>query len=143
MNRALIVFAQMTTTSQGKSGEQMPTVRHLLLLLIIVILAFVLTGVVVYWYRRRLLGESANQPDASLTLSDVRALHRTGQIDDAEKERLKTLVLDEYRETFDLSESPAQRDEPEDEGASREEQDTRKTEAPSDDAEDSEDHEDE
>lgn len=143
MNRALLVFAQMTTTSHGRTGEETPPVWRLFLLLIIVVIAFALTGVVVYYYRRRLLSESASQQDAPLSLSDVRALHHTGQIDDAEMERLKKLVVDKYTESFDRSESPAGRDEREDEGTSGDEEDSRKMEGPSDDAEDSEDHEDE
>ena len=142
MARALLVLAQMTTTPQGTKPEEAPAIWYLFVLLLIVVIAFVLTGIVVYYYRRRLINEDADQPDAPLSLADVRALHHTGQIDDAEMEKLKKLVLDDYRETFDLAEGHATPDTPEEEGPPEKEEDSRKTEGPSHDAGDSEDHED-
>jgi uncharacterized membrane protein len=58
-----------------------------------VIVLFGIAGLIVYFVRRRMMREEAATKAVPLTLHDVRVLRARGEIDDAEYERLKAVVL--------------------------------------------------
>jgi len=101
------LLAQVAKTEQRHSvGE---ATWWLVVLFVIVLLAFAVAGVAIYIFRSRAFKNEATQADIPLTLADVRRLHRSGEIDDNEMERLKKVVTDQT--TQKLSGAPFQKEE--------------------------------
>ena len=100
------LLAQAVKTSQKQSvGE---ATWWLAALLVIVLLAFAAAGIGIYIFRNRTFRNESTESDIPLTLADVRRLHRSGEIDDDEMERLKKIVTDQA--TQKLSSTPSQKE---------------------------------
>lgn len=83
--------------SSATPGPPDETLR-LIVLITMMIVAFVIMGVVLLFIRKNLFVKDIDVSGESLSLHDIRELHRTGRITDEECERMKALVLPTNRE---------------------------------------------
>jgi hypothetical protein len=87
----------MTLAEAGKKlseSQQERLVIQLVLLFGVLVTAVIITGIIVFVVRKRALAnDAADQEMPTLTMAQVRELHRNGEIDDAQYERLRNAVL--------------------------------------------------
>lgn len=81
---------------------------------IIVGLAFVL-GLIAVWLRKKVMGETEEQPPMGFTLKDLRAMHGAGQLSDEELAAAEERALARSRSHY-LGQTVAPVEEPEDIG---------------------------
>ena len=85
--------AACAVLAEGKTDVKPEDVYRAILWTAVVILAFVVAGIAIYVVRSRALKADTTRGDVPLSLHNLRQMRHRGEIDDAEMERLKTIVL--------------------------------------------------
>ena len=100
LRTALTTLAQAANIDAKKGSE---ATRTLILLLGIIIVLFGIVMVVVIVYRSRVLKEETTPRGEGLTLSEIRWMRSTGDIDEEEFNRLKQIVTSQVMHEMDAT----------------------------------------
>jgi hypothetical protein len=95
MTGAYVSLAEAATKMGGRRLGR--AAWELAVLSLIVLGALLAIGVAAYFIRKRALEDEKGKPEVPLTLADVRRMHESGEIDDAEMNRLKGIVAQRTR----------------------------------------------
>ena len=99
----------MLAPGQQRAGEQVVDIFVNLLLIVVAAVALVIVGLVVH---RMVVGSARAREEEGSTLSDLRRMHREGQLTDEEFERAKSALIAHSQARFrgdgreDASEPP-------------------------------------
>jgi len=97
-DRSVELAGLVLATSRGGSGSSPGHVFHELGLLVVLVIVVVVVALVL---RKRFTGSEPQMPATGFSISDLRDMHRKGQISDKEFESAKTLVVGRSRKILD------------------------------------------
>jgi hypothetical protein len=93
MSEWTVLFLSLAQTATRPDKRQLDQATWSLVVLFVVVLAaFMIAGLVIYVVRSRALKSDTTGSRVPLTLAELRRMHRSGEIDDEEMERLKDIV---------------------------------------------------
>jgi len=93
-----LIFPSLAQAAAEPGRRDLGTATwSLAILLVVVLAAFMIAGIVIYIVRSRTMKADATQGNIPLTLSEIRRMHRDGEIDDDEMQRLKGIVTAQTR----------------------------------------------
>jgi len=102
-----VSLAQAATRPEERPLDQ--ATWSLVALFVAMLVVFMIAGLVIYIIRSRAMRSDATASRIPLTLSELRRMHKAGEIDDDELERLKGIVT--AQTTRDLVKPPSKKKE--------------------------------